>query len=374
MTGTDGTVLLTGGTGFVGMELLARYLERTERHVLAIVRAGSDESARERIDAVLANLFGDSADRYGERVTAIAGDMTAPRLGLDPVCWDRLAAESTMIVHCAASVSFGLSLDEARAINVEGTRRMLELAGRAQALGVLERYAQVSTAYVAGTHAGRFSEADLDVGQDFNNSYEQSKFESEQLVRSRPELPFTIFRPSIVVGDCTSGWTAAFNVLYWPLRALARGLFPAVPAVASAPVDVVSIDYVADGIHELCESPGGIRQTYHLTAGASASTIAEIADLASIYFQQPPPRLLSPAEFLSADHGVARSLIEEGAMYFPYFSVKATFDDAFTRGRLQPAGISVTPLRDYMGRLLDFATWSRWGKRPIARAEALAAV
>jgi thioester reductase-like protein len=374
MNGGDGTVLLTGATGFVGMELLARYLERTERPVLAIVRARDDEGARERIDAVLENLFGDRAGRYGDRVTAIAGDMTAPRLGLDPLRWDWLAAESTMIVHCAASVSFGMSLDEARAINVEGTRRMLELAGRAQALGGLERYAQVSTAYVAGTHAGRFSESDLDVGQSFNNSYEQSKFESEQLVRSRPDLPFTIFRPSIVVGDRHSGWTAAFNVLYWPLRALARGLFPAVPATASAPVDVVSIDYVADGIHELCESPGGIRQTYHLTAGAEASTIAELAVLASSYFQQPPPRLLSPAEFLSADHGVARSLIEEGAMYFPYFSVKTTFEDALTRARLQPAGISVAPLSEYIVRLLDFATWSRWGKRPIGRAEALAAV
>ncbi len=278
-----------------------------------------------------------------------------------------------MIVHCAASVSFDLTLEQARAINVDGTRRMLELAGRAQELGVLERYAQVSTAYVAGTHAGRFYECDLDVGQSFNNSYEQSKFESEQLVRSHPELPFTIMRPSIVVGDRQSGWTAAFNVLYWPLRALARGLFPAVPATASAPVDVVSIDYVADGILELCEAPAAIRQTYHLTAGTEASTIAEIAELASGYFQQPAPRLLSPAEFMSADHGVARSMLEEGAMYFPYFSVETTFDDAFSRAQLQQAGIRVAPLREYISRLLDYATWSRWGKHPIARVDAAAA-
>lgn len=372
MRQADGPVLLTGATGFVGMELLARYLERSERPLFTIVRADSNEAAGERIDAVLANLFGDSAGRYADRVTAVAGDLTAPRLGLNPVHWDWLAAESTMIVHCAASVSFGLSLDEARTINVGGTRRMLELAGRAQELGVLERYAQISTAYVAGTHAGRFHECDLDVGQSFNNSYEQSKFESERLVRSHPDLPFTILRPSIVVGDRNSGWTSAFNVLYWPLRALARGLFPAVPATPSAPVDVVSIDYVADGIHELCES-GGIRETYHLTAGAEASTIAEIAELASGYFQQPPPRLLSPAEFLSADHGVARSMLEEGAMYFPYFSVQTSFDDAFTRAQLKPAGISVAPLREYMSRLLDYATWSRWGKHPIARVDAAAA-
>jgi thioester reductase-like protein len=371
MTRSDGTVLLTGATGFVGMELLARYLERTERHVVAIARAPGDEGARERIDAVLENLFGDRAGRYADRVTAVAGDLTAPRLGLEPARWEWLAEQPTTIMHGAASVTFDQTLEDARAINVAGTRRMLELAGRSRELGVLERYAQISTAYVAGTHAGRFFEYDHDVGQSFNNSYEQSKFESERLVRSQPDLPFTILRPSIVVGDRYSGWTAAFNVLYWPLRALARGLFPAVPAVASAPVDVVSIDYVADGIHALCESAGGIGQTYHLTAGAEASTIGEIAELASGYFGQTPPKLLAPEEFELLDHGgMGRSMFEEGRMYFPYFSVKTEFDDAFTRARLEPAGITVAPLRDYMSRLLDYATWSRWGKHPIARVEA----
>jgi thioester reductase-like protein len=374
MTRPDGTVLLTGATGFVGMELLARYLERTDRPVVTIVRAGGDDAARQRIDAVLENLFGERAGRYADRVTTFAGDLTAPRLGLDAARWEWLASQATMIMHGAASVSFDQTLEDARAINVEGTRRMLELAGRSRELGVLERYAQISTAYVAGTHAGRFFECDHDVGQSFHNSYEQSKFEAERLVRSRPGLPFTILRPSIVVGDRYSGWTAAFNVLYWPLRALARGLFPAVPALASSPVDVVSIDYVADGIHELCESAGGIGQTYHLTAAAEASTIGEVAELASGYFRQPPPQLLTPDEFELLEHGgMGRSMFEEGSAYFPYFSVTTTFDDAMARARLEPAGITVAPLREYMDRLLDYATTSRWGKHPIARAEAAAA-
>ena len=67
--------------------------------------------------------------------------------------------------------------------------------------------------------------------------------------------------------------------------------------VASAPVDVVSVDYVADGIYELCEGPGGIGETYHLTAGASASTIGEIAQMASGYFRRPVPKVLPPDEF-----------------------------------------------------------------------------
>jgi thioester reductase-like protein len=373
MRDRDGTVLLTGATGFVGMELLARFLERTDRRVVTLVRAPSDDAARERLDAVLANLFGYRAGRYGDRVSVVAADLTAPRLGLNVARWEWLAGEVSTIVHGAASVSFAQPLESARAINLEGTRRMLELAGRARENGVLERYAHISTAYVAGNHAGRFSEQDLDLGQGFHNSYEQSKFEAEQLVRSWHDLPFTIMRPSIVVGDRHSGWTSAFNVLYWPLRALARGIFTAVPGIPSSPVDVVSIDYVADAIYELCQPDGDAGQTYHLTAGANASTMGEILNFASGYFDRPGPKLVPPAEFASMTDGVSRSVLEEGGAYFPYFSVAATFDDTFTRARLEPAGISVSPLRDYLGRLLDFATRARWGKRPIGRAEALAA-
>jgi thioester reductase-like protein len=371
-----GAVLLTGATGFVGMELLERYLERTDRPVVTLIRASCDEDARARLDGVLANLFGYRAGRYAGRVRALAADVTSPRLGLEAERWERLAGETTTIVHGAASVSFALPLEQARAINVEGTRRMLELAARGRELGVLERYAHISTAYVAGTHAGPFGERDLDLGQSFHNSYEQSKFEAEQLVRSwggGDQIPFTILRPSIVVGDRQSGWTAAFNVLYWPLRALARGVFSAVPATPSSPVDVVSIDYVADAICELCEGEHDTGQTYHLTAGAGASTMGEIVSFASGYFHRPGPELVPPAEFASMAGGVARSVLEEGSVYFPYFSVAATFEDTFTRARLEPAGISASPLREYLGRLLDFATRARWGKRPIARAEARAA-
>jgi len=373
MNRPDGAVLLTGATGFVGMELLARYLERTERSIVAIVRADSDEAARDRLGGMLVDLFGHRSGRYGGRVRAVAGELTAPRMGLDQHRWERVAGEVTTIVHSAASVSFTLPLDRARAVNLEGTRRMLELAARGRELGVLERYAHISTAYVAGTHAGRFFERDFNLGQEFHNSYEQSKFEAEELVRESPDLPFMILRPSIVVGDRQSGWTSAFNVLYWPLRALARGMFPAVPASPSSPVDVVSIDYVADAIHELCERAGEPGQTYHLTAGSNASTMGEIVSLASGYFHRPGPELVPPAEFASVANGVSRSVLEEGSAYFPYFSVDATFDDTFTRSRLEPAGISSSPLHDYLGRLLDFATRARWGKRPIARAEARAA-
>jgi long-chain acyl-CoA synthetase len=357
------------------MEVMARYLERGDRRLVLLVRAADDAAARDRVDGTLRDLFGlVRARRYAGRVDAIAAELTAPALGLCPSRREELAERVSTIVHSAASVSFTLPLEEARAINVEGTKRMLDFAELACERGGLDRYAHVSTAYVAGTHSGRFAEGDLDVGQEFRNSYEQSKCESERLVHARTSVPFTIMRPSIVVGDRRTGWTAAFNVMYWPLRAFARGLYSAVPANPSAPLDVVSIDYVADAIHALCEMPGGIGETYHLTAGDHASTIGEVAELASRYFDRPSPAVLSPEDFALCEvTKTQRAALESSVEYFPYFAIGTTFDDSRARARLDPPGIQVSPLREYLVRLLDFATASRWGKRPIGRAEALAA-
>ena len=378
-TAASAKLLLTGATGFVGMEVLARYLERTDRQVVALVRAESDAGAADRIDDVLRGLFGRRAKRYGGRVEALAADLTAPDLGLSRASIDALAEETTDVIHAAASVSFALPLPESRAINVAGTERMLELAERAHQRGGLRRFAYVSTAYVAGTHEGTFTEADLDVGQEFHNPYERSKLEAERLVHERGErLPVTVLRPSIVVGDRRSGWTASFNVLYPPLRAFARGLYPAVPAVRSAPVDVVSIDYVADAILSVCEGDDGVGETYHLTAGADASTVGDLVDLATAYFRR-PLRVLDPEVFerdvapAVRRHGspAQRAVLERSRAYFPYFRVAVRFDDRRARSRLEPAGIRAAPLRDYFRTLVDHAVAAGWGRRTITRAQAM---
>jgi thioester reductase-like protein len=369
-----GRVFLTGATGFVGMEVLVRYLERGSRSVTCLVRAESDDAARARLDKILDQLIANGAELFAHRIEAVAGEMTTDELGLSSELRERLAGEVTTIVHCAANVAFDQTLEGARETNLGGTRRMLEFARLAQARGGLDRYAQVSTAYVAGTHTGRFTEDDLDVGQGFRNTYEQSKFEAEKAIAQAAEgLPVVIARPSIIVGDSHSGWTSAFNVIYWPMRALSTGLFRAVPAMPESPLDIVSIDYVADAIYELAECPlDSSHKTFHLTASEDASTFAEIVSLASRYFRKPEPKAVPPEEFAAGVGTLSDAAIEASRIYFPYFAIATVFDNARTRARLAQAGIHCTPLREYMHHLLDFATRSRWGKRPIKRAEATA--
>jgi thioester reductase-like protein len=376
---TRGDLLLTGSTGFLGMELLARLLEDTDRRVWAPVRAGDDAEAEARLRATLATLLPDP-DTYSERVVAFAADLTQPRLGLRARRREEIAEHVGEIIHSAASVSFTLPLDEARTINVEGTRRMLELAESCHRRGGLTRFAHVSTAYVAGDHRGDFSELDHDLGQGFNNTYEQSKWEAERLVRDRGErLPVQVFRPSIVVGHERSGWTASFNVIYTPLRMYARGALPLIPARRSAPVDIVPVSYVARSILALADAGEG--RTFNLVSGPDAPTMAELIDFTVSHFDGPPIRTVSPAVYRRTVEPVLmrratpaqRRWIEQTKVFFPYFSSSVRFRADETRAALAPLGVHAPALGDYFERLLDFAVGCRWGGRKVGRAQALAA-
>ena len=373
-----GGILLTGATGFLGGQLLARYLTHTDRRVYALVRAASQRQATARLRHVLGGLFG-AAHPYDERVIAVRGDITRHELGLGRRRLDTLAGRVSEVVHGAASVSFELGLDATWAINVAGSRRVIEFAERCQqAAGGLRRLTYVSTAYVAGEHAGGFSEDELDVGQCFRNPYEQSKFEVERMLAPRRErLPITIVRPSIIVGERCSGWTSAFNVLYWPLRAFSRGVYAAVPARADSPVDVVPVDYVADAVFALGQAPEAVDGTFHVTAGRDASSVGELVELASAFFDRPAPRLINPAVYRRLLHPLVvrgarderqRRALRRSEVFFPYFDARVRYDDRRARAVLHDSGIESTPLPAYFDRLAEFALAADWGRRQIPQS------
>jgi long-chain acyl-CoA synthetase len=363
----DRPILLTGATGFVGMAVLARLLA-AGHEVHCLVRATDDEDAEARLRAVLSRVQAPSTGR----TVAVAGDLTAPRLGLGDR-HDEVAARVGSVIHSAASVAFDLPLDEARAINVEGTRRVLDFAA---AVPDLQRVTCVSTAYVAGDRRGTVYEDDREPAR-FRNSYERSKHESEAVVRAS-DLPWTIVRPSIVVGESTTGWTASFNVLYGPLRAFTAGAYPLLPARRKSPVDVVPVDYVADAVAALAQHPEAARATFHLTAGERASSVGEIMRLTTELFDRAAPRTVPPRTYRRLLHPLVlrrsapatRRLLERSEIYFPYFAMRLRFDDARARALLEPMGITPAPLSDYFERIIEFARAARWGRRPLDRAAA----
>jgi nucleoside-diphosphate-sugar epimerase len=326
------SILVTGATGFLGGYVAAQLLEDGE-DVVCLVR-GTDPQAR--LDAALAPLS-------SRHATAVAGDLTDGPLDVD-------VSEVSAIVHCAADVRFDRPLDEARAINVGGVQSLLALAAAAPRL---ERFVHVSTAYVGGSTVGRFGEEDHDRGQRFRNSYEQSKFEAEELVRASG-LPARIVRPSIVVGESATGWTSSFNVLYPPLRAMARGLVDRVPADPDAILDVVPVDHVADVVLAALRDPDA-PDTLHAVAGEGAMRAADLAAAAAELLGRPAP-VLDPDESQLPPGGLE--------VYAPYFTVRTRFGAE----RARALGLEPAPFTEYLPRILAFADEARWGKRVLARA------
>jgi thioester reductase-like protein len=357
----SGAVLLTGATGFLGMEVMGRLVEEQDREVIALVRADGEREACERLEGVLHRLY-DSPPQAFQRVHALPADLVRDDLGLSAAHRREVLARASVIVHCAASIRFDLPLDEALRTNAGGAEKILDLAGELDRRGRLEQVVHVSTAYVSGRHEGPFAETDMDLGQQFRNTYEQSKLEAERRIRAR-DLPVLVARPSIIVGESTSGWTPAFNVIYWPLQAFARGLISRVPADPNGVVDIVPVDYVADAIAALTQM-GGRSDTVHLVAGERAATVAELIDLASASFGKAPPELVPPRTAVA---------IPGSDSFLPYFDVRAQFDDARARECLEPLGHEAPALTSYFEGLIDYARDSRWGRRPLTREAARAA-
>jgi thioester reductase-like protein len=360
-------VFLTGATGFLGMEVMARLLEQGDREVLALVRAADATAAQERLDGVLAKLWRDPSP-YRSRARAVVGELTQPGLGMAPRDRAAIAEEAGAVMHCAASISFDVPLEEARTINVEGTREVIGFARQAKALGRLDRFVHVSTAYVAGITKGTFRERQLDTGQDFRNTYEQTKWEAEHVVAEASDLAPVVARPSIVMGESKSGWTPAFNVLYWPIRAYTRGLFEEVPARPEAMVDVVPVDYVADALVHLLEH-NGTSGVLNLTAGRDAITVEHLVEVTAHTLGREAPPIVAPG---SVGTGSAHA-DDHAEVYFPYFDMDMVFDDSRARALLGPAGIRCPTFDEFFPHLIEYAQSTRWGKSPLTREEAQAA-
>ena len=353
------TVFLTGATGFLGMEVLARLLEAGDRKVVALVRAADDAAAEDRLYGVLNTLWRDPTP-YQANVRAVAGDVTSPGLGLDQTARNALAEEVGAVLHCAASISFDLPVEDARAINVEGTREVIGFARECKALGRLERFVHVSTAYVAGKYEGTFRERQLDAGQEFRNTYEQTKWEAEHVV-ARGDRPVARDRAA----EHRDG-----GVRHRLDARLQRSLLAAAGVLARA----VRRDPVA-AFGARRHRAGGLRRRraralcWTATTRAS-STSCRAARRRSRTSSSSSPAIASTGRGRRSSRARRSSDDEHGAVYLPYFDMEVVFDDSRARALLEPAGIRPPRLTDYFGRLIDYAEAVRWGKRSMKRDEA----
>ena len=268
-------VLLTGATGFLGMEVLARLLERTDHDV---------RLPRPRGDAEAASAARRRARHALQRRRAAPRARARPARRSHRAASPRPDADVDVVCHCAASISFDLPLEEARAINVEGTRAMLAPRARGRRPPLRARLHRLRRRHARGHvhrgHARHGVPQHLRADQVRGGAASWPPRATAWRSRSRGRASS--------MGESDTGWTPAFNVLYWPLRAFARGLFDQVPARPEGRVDVVPVDYVADGIADADrQSTPPARSTS--SRARTRRRVEELADVACAHFGRPRP-------------------------------------------------------------------------------------
>ncbi|WP_110205419.1 SDR family oxidoreductase [Nocardioides daejeonensis] len=245
---------VTGATGFIGRFLVQELIEKREGEIFVLCRA----SSLDRMERLIQQWGSD-------RVVPVVGDLASPGLGVDPAWVDEHRDSVSHFFHLAAI--YDMTADDATndAMNVEGTRYALELAG-ALAAGCFH---QVSSVAAAGEFEGVFDETMFDEGQLLPSPYHRTKFESERLVREESPVPWRVYRPAIVVGHSETGEMDKVDGPYYffPVLKRLRDVFPSwlpLMGIDLGNTNVVPVDYVAKAMDHLAHLPGRDGEAFHL--------------------------------------------------------------------------------------------------------------
>ena len=300
-------VLLTGGTGFVGKELLWQAAHDPDiAEVVVVIRPKEIRdrktkevvqtlSPAERGKSLIEELWLSESPAAG-KFRFVAGDVEQPNLGISPTDMETLRASITHVVHCAASVSFDDPYEKSFRANVTGTLNALAFSlGLQSSTGSpFVAHVGIETSYIHGRQTKEPAlEDEIVFPRNFyNNYYELTKamasIETERFMLDQG-LRVGQLCPAIVIGESRAGnnrgdtkvVNAPVNVFgrakqalspssgRWRDRSTAAAIarlaciFPGDP---SAQINLIPVDRVVQGILAALKQPGAVGERVHLAS------------------------------------------------------------------------------------------------------------
>ncbi len=356
---------VTGATGFIGKRLVARLLARKGAVVHVLVRPGSEDKL-----AALREQLGVDA----KRLPAVTGDLTAKALGVPAAEVDRLKGQVQHVFHLAAVYDLSADEDSQVAVNVDGTRHAVQFA---EAIGA-GHFHHMSSIAAAGMYEGVFREDMFDEAENLDHPYFRTKHESEKVVRKECALPWTVYRPGMVVGDSRTGEMDKIDGPYYLFKLIQRMrqlLPPWMPTIGleGGRVNIVPVDFVVAATDHIAHRDGIAGRCYHLV-DPQGYRVGDVLDIFGKAAHAPRMNLFVNAALLGfIPRGVKKGLmalapvrrIRNAVMadlglpeeFLGFVNYPTRFDCRDTLAALKGSGIACPNLHDYAWRLWDY--WER---------------
>lgn len=356
---------VTGATGFIGKRLVKKLLERKGAVVHFLLRKESEGKVAE-----LREYWGASASK----AIPVFGDLTAKKLGVAADEIKKLKGQVDHFYHLAAVYDLSADEDSQVAVNIEGTRNTVEFAKAIDA-GHLHH---VSSIAAAGLYEGVFREDMFEEAENVDHPYFMTKHESEKIVRKESKVPWTVYRPAMVVGDSQTGEMDKIDGPYYFFKLIQRMrqvLPPWMPAVGleGGRVNIVPVDYVVDALEFISHKQGIEKRAFHLVDPVGYR-VGDVLDIFSRAAHAPRMNLFINAALL----GFIPKSVKKGLMavapirrirnavmkdlglpedILTFVNYPTRFDSRDAQAMLKGSGIEVPNLKDYAWRLWDY--WER---------------
>ncbi len=364
---------LTGSSGNIGSAVVPELLKESDTRITLLLRADDQKHLYKRF-ADLVSFWGFDRDYADRHLVPRRGDMTQKGLGLDQESYAQLVQECTHIIHCGGVVRMNLPLDEARKSALGTARKIVNLAQKAIEHGRLEKIEYLSTVGVIGKSTELLDEKPVTAPRIFHNTYEQAKAEAEEFLVSEiteKNLPLTIHRPSMVVGDAKTGKAISFQVFYHLCEFLSgRRTLGILPNLEGAALDIVPVDYVARAIAWSASTQLTNGKFIHECAGPDqALKITELENELQKHSYFRRQKRLFPSKNLHLPVPIFNFFINAISLFSPTKQKKALrtlpfflnylddpqrFGNRETIARLKDVGICSLPVSEFLPKVLSY--------------------
>jgi NAD(P)-dependent dehydrogenase (short-subunit alcohol dehydrogenase family) len=359
---------VTGATGFIGKRLVRKLLERKGSVVHFLIRPESEGKV-----ASLREYWGLKGSGIS-RAVPVFGDLTTRRLGVSADVQRQLKGQIDHVYHLAAVYDLDADEESQVAVNIEGTRHAVDFA---KAVGA-GHFHHVSSIAAAGLYEGVFREDMFSEAEGLDHPYFSTKHESEKIVRTECKLPWTVYRPAVVVGDSQTGEMDKIDGIYYFFKLIQRLrqiLPPWMPSVGleGGRINIVPVDFVVSALDHISHGQRKGGECFHLVDPVGYR-VGDVLDILSKAAHAPRMNLFVNAALLgfipkSVKKGlmavapvrrVYRAIMQDLGLpedMMSFVNYPTRFDCRETTAALKGSGITCPNLKEYAWRLWDY--WER---------------